>query len=165
MTYPEIHIFYREEPTPLAIVDTPGSMFDVGVVTSGGSTYVTACGKHVHAGIAGRGGDVYAISLSSVAVASGASLPPTVGVRVPNPSSLPLAITYDVPRRGSVQLSLFDVAGREVARLVEDRPGPGAGTWVWDGRDRRGREVRPGVYFLRIANAGLTGRSRVTLMP
>jgi len=64
-SFPEIHIFDRSEPEPLLVYDTPGSMFDIDIITSDiGDTYVAACGKDVHAGQGGRGGDFYAIRIS-----------------------------------------------------------------------------------------------------
>jgi WD40 repeat protein len=63
-SFPEIHVFDTASPEPLYMLDTPGSMFDIDVITTGaGTTYVTACGKNVHAGQSGRGGDLYAIRL------------------------------------------------------------------------------------------------------
>ena len=61
-TNPEVHLFGRENATPLLTVDTPGSMFSIDVaVRPGGPVYVSACGKHVHANETGRGGDLYSI--------------------------------------------------------------------------------------------------------
>ena len=66
-SFPEIHVFDRFYPDPLFIYDTPGSMFDIDIITSSaGNTYVTACGKAVHAGQSGRGGDLYAIRIPAV---------------------------------------------------------------------------------------------------
>ena len=63
-TFPEIHVFDRAGPEPLFILDTPGSMFDIDIITSkSGYSCVTACGKNVHAGQGGRGGDLYAIRI------------------------------------------------------------------------------------------------------
>jgi hypothetical protein len=63
-SFPEIHIFDRAAPEPLFTLDTPGSMFDIDIFTTEtGKTYVSACGKNVHAGQGGRGGDLYTIRL------------------------------------------------------------------------------------------------------
>jgi hypothetical protein len=63
-TFPELHVFERSSPAPVFTLDTPGSMFDVSIAPGGdGTTCVVACGKHVHAGVSGRGGDLYAIGI------------------------------------------------------------------------------------------------------
>lgn len=71
-SFPEIHVFDTSNPEPLYMLDTPGSMFDIDVITTrAGITYVTACGKNVHAGQSGRGGDLYAIRIPAVEERSG----------------------------------------------------------------------------------------------
>lgn len=46
-----------------------------------------------------------------------------------------------------LRLDLFDMGRRVVARVHEGAP-PRSGVLLWDGRDGRGRAVRPGVYVL-----------------
>ncbi len=68
--FPEIHVFERSGPDPVFTLDTPGSMFDIDIITTGsGTSYVTACGKAVHAGQSGRGGDFYAVRIPAGGVA------------------------------------------------------------------------------------------------
>jgi WD40 repeat protein len=63
-SFPEIHVFERSGPSPLYTLDTDGSIFDIDITTApGGASYVTACGKAVHAGTSGKGGDLYAIEI------------------------------------------------------------------------------------------------------
>jgi hypothetical protein len=45
------------------------------------------------------------------------------------------------------RLELFDMGRRAVARLHDGAP-PRTGVLLWDGRDARGRPVRPGVYVV-----------------
>jgi hypothetical protein len=62
--FPEIHVFDSSVPEPVLIVDTPGSMFDIDIITTpGGLSWAAACGKAVHAGTGGRGGDLYAVRI------------------------------------------------------------------------------------------------------
>ena len=52
-----------------------------------------------------------------------------------------------------VRLTIYDLLGREVARLLDQRVGPGYHRVTWNGRDRSGREVPTGVYIARLATA------------
>ncbi len=55
------------------------------------------------------------------------------------------------------EATLFDVQGRALKRLHRGPLARGVTTLQWDGRDREGREVGPGLYFIRLATpAGLT---------
>lgn len=60
-------------------------------------------------------------------------------------------------------LDLFDLAGRRVATLAPLGDALGA-TWLWDGRDAAGREVRAAVLFAR-ARDGLGGAARIVRRP
>ncbi|MCA1792145.1 MAG: T9SS type A sorting domain-containing protein, partial [Thioalkalivibrio sp.] len=55
---------------------------------------------------------------------------------------------------------VYDVRGRRVRefRMLPDTQ------VVWDGRDRDGRSLPPGVYFLRLAGAGGGEARKVTLL-
>lgn len=72
----------------------------------------------------------------------------------PNPFNPSTVIEYGLPARGRVTVSVFDVAGRLVAVLVDEVLGEGSHSADWDGRDLRGRSVSSGVYFYRIRFEG-----------
>jgi hypothetical protein len=68
----------------------------------------------------------------------------------PNPFSGMTTIPFYVPAATRVRLSVYDVAGREVARLLDDARIEGSHEHEWDGRDGAGRMLATGVYFLRM---------------
>ena len=51
-------------------------------------------------------------------------------------------------------MRVFDVAGREIARLVDGERAAGHHRVVWDGRDRAGRSVGTGIYFVSLEALG-----------
>jgi len=55
-----------------------------------------------------------------------------------------------------VQMAIFDLAGREVTRLVSGAIGPGVHDAVWGGSDADGRRAAPGIYFARLSLGGRT---------
>jgi len=55
-----------------------------------------------------------------------------------------------------VGLSVYDVAGREVARLIDEFVEPDRYVYVWDGRNDSGSQAASGVYFLRLKAGGAT---------
>ena len=60
-------------------------------------------------------------------------------------------IRFGLPEQSVVTIKIFDLAGREVATLLEkaDIP-PGLHQRGWDGRDVSGRVVPNGIYFYRL---------------
>jgi hypothetical protein len=83
----------------------------------------------------------------------------TVESVFPNPSSGDVSIVYSVPRLSKGTVSVFDLLGRRVATLVDNRR-HGAGRFVV--RWRPGREDGgsvSGVYFVQTSTAGRNGSS------
>jgi hypothetical protein len=74
---------------------------------------------------------------------------------VPNPFNPSTKISYELPVRAAVVLSVYDVDGRLVRTLVDTAQGPGTFSVPWDGRNDDGGWVASGVYFYRLTAAGL----------
>jgi hypothetical protein len=73
-----------------------------------------------------------------------------LGTPVPNPLVSFTHFTYTLSEGGKVRLGVYDATGREVTSLIDGVIAVGRHEAVWDGRDARGKEVRSGVYFLRL---------------
>ncbi|GEM_PF-6341454 len=71
----------------------------------------------------------------------------------PNPFNPETVIEYDLPQPSMVILSVYDLLGREVIRLVEGIQQAGRHRAVWSGRDAGGNRVAGGMY-LYILSAG-----------
>ena len=81
----------------------------------------------------------------------------------PNPSSGAIRVRLGLPREGPAEVSVFDLAGRLVARVSTEPRSAGWHDLAWDGRDRNGRPVASGVYFLRL-DAGVTMSRRFVVL-
>ncbi len=84
----------------------------------------------------------------------------------PNPFSGSTRIAFTVPDGSEtrVAVDVFDVQGRRVQRLLEDRSVTGRMELAWDGRDARGQEVASGIYFYRLTTPGNVVTRRMTLI-
>lgn len=80
----------------------------------------------------------------------------------PNPFTTATAVRFDLPRAESIDLSIYDVAGRLVRRLAAGPLEPGSYALPWDGADADGRRVAPGIYFSVLRSS--TGRSTQRLV-
>ena len=97
----------------------------------------------------------------------GQTPPERIEVRspIPNPSLSTVAITFGLPREGRVGLGVYDVSGRNIRQLVERLFPAGLHSITWDGRDRNGRRVAPGVYFYKLSVDGrAVGERRVVIL-
>lgn len=119
------------------------------------------------------GGDVVLVRLDGLLTGHGASaaiegadpVRGDVSLDVaPNPMGAVASIRFGVQHCGQVILAVFDVQGRRVSTLLEGRIEPGNYTQSWNGRGDSGRELSPGVYFLRLTVGDAGGASsRVVL--
>jgi hypothetical protein len=82
----------------------------------------------------------------------------------PNPFRGTTRIAWALPRPAAVRLSIYDVQGREVRRLVDERRQPGRHAATWDGRDDHGARVAAGVYIVRCRTDAGTQVRRVVLL-
>jgi hypothetical protein len=69
----------------------------------------------------------------------------------PNPFRTQTSIALDVPRAGRVMIDIVDVTGRNVRSWAETVGEPGNRTFLWNGRDREGRPVAAGIYFVKLS--------------
>jgi serine protease AprX len=90
---------------------------------------------------------------------------PQLLANVPNPFNPTTIIPYLLPVRSEVSLAVYDLRGRRVRRLLEDRDeAPGRHEVTWNGRDDRGRELPSGIYVCRLEAAGIRCARRLALI-
>lgn len=77
----------------------------------------------------------------------------------PNPFNPSTVIGYRIPADGKVELTVFDMLGKEVARLVDRHQNAGTYTVRFDGSNKSG-----GVYLCRLQSGGRTEIRKMILM-
>ena len=68
----------------------------------------------------------------------------------PNPFNPETMIRYALPVASAVELTVYDVVGQQVRRLVSERGAAGMHEVMWDGCSDAGERVSSGVYFYRL---------------
>ena len=78
----------------------------------------------------------------------------------PNPFNPTTTISYELPENSFVNVTIFDMLGREVKKLVNGKQDSGYHQVNWDGTHDNGKPVSSGVYlyFIRTENAIQTGK-------
>jgi hypothetical protein len=87
----------------------------------------------------------------------------TLAEPLPNPSGGQIRIHFGLPRDSHADLVVFDVSGRLVTRISAAERSAGWHDLTWDGRDRNGRPVGSGTYFLRLSAGTSVSRRFVVL--
>ncbi len=82
----------------------------------------------------------------------------------PNPFTDAATIKYSLPYATHVSLKVYDVAGRQVAKLVDEEVLPGVHTLRWEGRDNINRRCASGVYFVRLETEKYVASKKMVLV-
>jgi len=82
----------------------------------------------------------------------------------PNPFRWVTTVSYALPREEPVRLTVHDAAGRLVSELETGVREAGRHDVTWNGRDRDGRTVAAGVYFVRLDAARESRVSKLVLV-
>jgi hypothetical protein len=88
----------------------------------------------------------------------------TVGPSQPNPFNPSTTLTYTLPARTEVSVTVYDAAGRVVRELSRKVETAGEHAISWDGRDSAGATVSSGVYHVRVEAAGQAGTQKIVLL-
>lgn len=88
-----------------------------------------------------------------------------LGQNYPNPFNAVTLIRFELTRNTRVTLDIFNILGRQVAKLIDGEPySAGAHTIAWDGRNRAGRYVASGIYFYQINAEGQAKARKMVLL-
>ena len=73
-----------------------------------------------------------------------------LGQNFPNPFNPSTSLAYALSKPGQVRLSIYDVTGREISRLVDSYQFVGTYSARWNSNDTPGGTLPSGVYFARL---------------
>jgi len=82
----------------------------------------------------------------------------------PNPFNEATVISYRLYRRGKVELSIYNIKGKEVAKLVNNEQFPSDYEVRWDGKNKSGEKVPSGIYIAVLEVAGYRKSFKITLV-
>ncbi len=80
----------------------------------------------------------------------------------PNPFNPGTTIRFAISTKSKVQLTVYDILGKEVKSLANDERPQGDYAVQWNGTNDQGTSVGSGIYFVRMYVSGSTGNSGVS---
>ncbi|MDK9699602.1 MAG: T9SS type A sorting domain-containing protein [bacterium] len=87
-----------------------------------------------------------------------------IGNNYPNPFNPTTTISYSMPKRGNVEVNVFDLQGRLVRNLLQAEQMPGEHQVMWDSRNDVGAPVSSGTYFYQVRVDGVSGTKQMILL-
>ena len=66
----------------------------------------------------------------------------------PNPFNPVTTIRYQLPMASNIRITVYDIVGREVNVLLHENKNAGIHTLQWNGKNRFGKPIASGAYFL-----------------
>ncbi len=88
----------------------------------------------------------------------------TLAQNYPNPFNPSTTIEFDVPRRSAVTLSVFNILGQEVRRLIDNSLAAGTYRLEWDGKTSGGQDAGSGVYFYKLTSGDVVISKKMVLL-
>jgi len=82
----------------------------------------------------------------------------------PNPFNPTTNISFALPEASNVQITIFDLTGREIWRSTKTSYAAGNYTITWNGVNQSGANVVSGIYIVRMVTPKYTATQRIILM-
>jgi hypothetical protein len=74
------------------------------------------------------------------------------------------AVPYSIGKCTDVTVSIWNVLGQRILDTKNPAETAGSHVFVWDGKDREGRKVSPGIYILRVDAGGESKSVKMKLL-
>jgi glucuronoarabinoxylan endo-1,4-beta-xylanase len=72
----------------------------------------------------------------------------------PNPFSSSTVVSYQLRTQTDIQVTIYDILGREIRRFAAGAQTAGTHSVLWDGRNNLGQRVAGGTYFYSLQTGG-----------
>jgi hypothetical protein len=87
----------------------------------------------------------------------------SLGDAYPNPFNPETEISFSIPEKAQVSLSIYNILGEKVKVLVNGEMSAGTHTISWKGTDEAGNPVASGIYFYKLSAGDLTATKKMVL--
>ena len=88
----------------------------------------------------------------------------TLHQNYPNPFNPVTTISFTVPEKSMINLSVYNVEGKLVKTLIDESLDPGLKQRQWDGTGLQGAPVSSGVYFYRLQTGNKVLTKKMVLL-
>lgn len=152
------HLWYRFDPRT---IDTAGNISTYGVKTGVDSNYLFLFGGFKNPN-AVSSAQKYSFSTPPIGIVhTGGEIPRDykLGQNYPNPFNPKTNFEFRISKTGFVNITIYDLLGREISVIVNENLTAGMYTAEWDGSN-----YVSGVYFYRLQTADYTETKKMILI-
>lgn len=83
----------------------------------------------------------------------------------PNPFTRSATLRFNLASECHANLAIYDVSGRLIKTLVDDKISAGEHTLVWDGTDNAGRRLDSGIFWMKLqAENGYRSHNKIVVL-
>jgi len=82
----------------------------------------------------------------------------------PNPFNPTTQIKFNITRADNVTVKIYDILGKEVITLLNEKLNAGEKVVMWNGLDNSGRQVASGSYFVKLVTSTGVDSRKMTLL-
>jgi hypothetical protein len=75
-----------------------------------------------------------------------------LGQNFPNPFNPTTTICYGLPKESNIKLTIYDLFGRSIKTLINERQSAGYRTIKWDGKNEKGFPVSSSAYIYILSS-------------
>ena len=106
------------------------------------------------------------ITISDVLSSSSEKIPKKLDISPahPNPFNNSVSISFEIPNSKRVNLSIFDMKGRNIRRMNLGVLGSGLHKVLWDGKNNLGNELSSGIYMVVLEVGGKINIQKISLI-
>ena len=87
-----------------------------------------------------------------------------LGQNYPNPFNPLTKIKFQIRNEQHITIEIFDVTGKLIRKLIDNRMNAGSHELFWDGKNANGKNVNSGIYFYSLRTAKVTLSKKMTLL-
>lgn len=89
---------------------------------------------------------------------------PLIKGNYPNPFNYSTRISFSIPDKSKIELSVYNIKGQKVKSLAHDSFDGGNHSVIWNGNDDSNKSVGSGIYFYKLKVNGLSKQVRKCIL-
>ena len=87
-----------------------------------------------------------------------------LGNNYPNPFNPITTISFQIPGRSSVKLTVYNIKGEKIKTLLDTEVSAGSHQIIWNGKSDNGKDVASGIYLYKLSSPQYSHIKKMTLL-